>query len=50
MTRRGIHTGEISVSKDTEKAIADREKSRAKLNAKIEKAAEKANKEEKDRA
>lgn len=45
MTRRGIH-----MSDATEKAIADREKSKAKLNAKIEKAAEKANKEEKERA
>lgn len=43
--RRGIH-----VSDATQKAIDTREKKTAKLNAKIEKAAEKADAEEKKRA
>lgn len=47
---RQLHNAEVQVSKETQKAIDKQEKSRASLNAKIEKAAEKADAEEKKRA
>lgn len=37
MTRRGIHNGDDTVSKATQKAIDDREKAKAKDAAKAEK-------------
>lgn len=48
--RRGLHHGDVIVSKETVKAITEREKEKSDLAKKVTKSAEKANADEKKRA